>query len=220
MEGIVRRLDKHLLGILFIFAVVGLLLVIWEMRPSNSVKADIGVIPKYFKGWQSVPVLIGTNALNIIQPDTYLSRNYTLNGKTVNVFIGYYQNLDKSDLIHSPLVCYPGSGWVIQDDRDFSLTDKDRILNFRRLKVNNGNTSSVVLYAYTTNDLTTGSLVRMRLHLMASSILKNTSTNAFIRFSSNIVDEDETGTLRILSSFITDYKGYIDEFLVSTRRPS
>ena len=92
------------------------------------------------------------------------------------------------------------------------------MLNFRRLVVSNGIASAVVLYGYGTPELTTGSLIRMRLHLVASSFLNHTSTNAFIRFSSAIKDGDKEAAEGQLSAFVKDYYGYVDEFLADTRR--
>ena len=145
------------------------------------VKIETDIFPSEINGWHSTDLVMEASALNLIQPDMFLFRNYTRENKNINVFIGYYETLDKSDLAHSPLICYPGSGWTIEEKRTIKLNIKGDDIGFTQLKLKKGSRRDLVLFGYKTKGLMTGDLIRARINLIKNNFFNGRDNSAFRR---------------------------------------
>jgi len=162
------------------------------------------------KGWRGVELQMSPEVIQVIRPDMFVFRNYVRDGKTVNIYLGYYEGLDKSDLAHSPLVCYPGAGWDIKEKKGITVKVDGRDLGFTQLRLEKGHDAEMVIYGYRTGRLMTGSLTMARLHLVKRRILDGRSNSAFIRLSTPIVQGKEEAARSLLESFLEDFYVFID----------
>jgi EpsI family protein len=187
---------------------VGLLLFILifvvylQIDPEREQGARPTMVPMVLGDWRGVDLPIDSAAIDLIKPDFYIYRNYALDGQNINVFIGHYETLEKSDLAHSPLVCYPGQGWEITEKNRIEFKVSQRNIEFASMTVQKGAQENLVVFGYRTEKLITGSIIKARLHLIKERILNNSERSAFIRFSTGIVNGNLNGANRLLINFI------------------
>ena len=87
-----------------------------------------------------------------MNPDKIVYKSYHRDGRPpVTLFIGYYKTLEKADLSHSPIVCFAGQGWEIENTTkkeisiDLPDTPKIRVNQMTQKKLN---ATMVALYWY------------------------------------------------------------------------
>ncbi len=52
--------------------------------------------------------------LTVLGVDDYITRVYAGSGQdSVGFYVGYYQSQRQGSKLHSPIVCLPGAGWVM-----------------------------------------------------------------------------------------------------------
>jgi exosortase D (VPLPA-CTERM-specific) len=70
-----------------------------------------------------------------LQLDDYLLADYANDsGRTVNLYVSYYNSQRKGEAVHSPRSCLPGGGWQV---REFGQRDISSVfINGQRLRVN------------------------------------------------------------------------------------
>jgi EpsI family protein len=197
-----KRVDIHFwisVGLL-----LGSLILLLGLKqdPGGEMKTEPPDFPLIVGYWRGVDLAMDKSAIDLIRPDAYVYRNYHYNGGTVNVFIGHYETLEKSDLAHSPLVCYPGQGWQITGKDEMALRLGNRHVELATMKVQRGTDESLVMYGYKADQLVTGSLFKARLHLIKGRILNRSGQSAFIRFSTDIIGGDVDGAENLLADFI------------------
>ena len=203
--------DKPFWGIIFLFLLTGLCIIWLKAVPKEQGKIDGYHVPLQLEGWQGEELTMDPYALKLIQPDMFLFRNYIKEEKVINVYVGYYCNLDKSDLAHSPLVCYPGSGWVIRDKKNIVLSINGQNICFNQLLIEKGCLRKLVIYGYKAGDLTTSSLIRLRFHLVANKLSGKSTASAFIRFSTEFINNEEEKTQNLLKTFLQDFDMHLNK---------
>jgi len=204
MLTFLTKSDKKFWIALLLILLTGFITFRLGTTQDRLIKGDIQHFSLQFNGWRGADLTMSSDAISLIQPDMFLFRNYERDKKIINVFIGYYENLDKSDLAHSPLVCYPGSGWIIHDKKDIVLNMRGCDLEFTQLQIKKGDIQNLVIYGYRAGKLTTGSLIKARLHLIKHKIFNNVSNNAFIRFSTDL-NNDELLAQNLIRDFLNDF---------------
>ncbi|MFC1524312.1 exosortase C-terminal domain/associated protein EpsI [Thermodesulfobacteriota bacterium] len=207
----------------FIFNVLlivcAIIVVLWIQHiPVGSSVSKKKNISQKINNWQGQDIELDKAAFNILQPDYYVFRNYSKEGRdSINVFIGYYNSIDKSDLAHSPLVCYPGGGWSMNKQDDYEVIIKDHKYAFSRLLVEKGETKNLVLYGYKTSNIITGSLLKLRINLFYNKLFKQDEQSAFIRFSTPIDSDDYSQDLKLLEEFIVIFNEELDQYFSMER---
>lgn len=88
-----------------------------DARPHlEAVRNAIETVPQRFEGWQSQPVEVPADALDLLQPNKILSRRYIRPGTGHEVTLLIVHCRSARDLAgHYPPVCYPSAGWMPRD---------------------------------------------------------------------------------------------------------
>ena len=74
-------------------------------------------IPYEIGKWQaSGDETLDRNVTEYLRPDEYVLRNYVdkSSSTTVNLFLAYFKSLQNAWGPHSPSICLPGAGWLVQ----------------------------------------------------------------------------------------------------------
>lgn len=135
--------------------------------------------------------------------DYFLGNYYDDEGNYINLYIGYYENQQEGDAIHSPRNCMPGSGWNIINTYliDLNLPNQNyESAKARILTIQNGLKKQIVLYWYHSRGRIIYSEYFHKFYLILDSLTKNRTDGSFIRLMSPI-SKNEEKTLEILKSF-------------------
>lgn len=198
---------KRFYMLLGIFTLTGMILYSVNHEDKSSVKTSTKPlnIQDNIADWSGTDVAIDVNTLNIIQPDAMIFKNFRNNkGETVNLYIGYYNIMETSDLAHSPLVCYPGQGWKVrqEDDKEIRLKGSHGIVKISQLTIEKGQDTELVWYWFQTQDYSTGSLGKMRMKLLWNKLSGRKTSNCFARLSVTVGNGKFSDGEKLLQAFM------------------
>jgi EpsI family protein len=190
------------------FAAAGAL-VLKVGRPQAAVQKELH-IPLQVNGWEGRDMGLSDDTIGVIRPDAYLFRNYERNGRRVNLYIGYYGSLKRSDSAHIPSLCYPAQGWTIMEESVTGAKVNGKMQGFSRLHVTKEGMDELVLSTFRNRDMSTGDMFRLRTNLVGRLLTGKPTDNAFIRFSMPVAGESKAAAETELKQFIADVHPYID----------
>lgn len=162
-------------------------------------------ISRSFASWTGTDIPMESNALDLIQPDAMIFRSYKGDtGIKVTLYVGFYLTMEKSDLAHSPLVCYTGQGWRYESDGNRLITPPEPYGNVRASSVivQKGNYRELVWFWFQGKNYSSNILWRMRLKLFINELMGEETWNYFIRISTPIDQADIITSEEILIKFV------------------
>jgi EpsI family protein len=101
-------------------------------------------------GWTSTLEPVSNEALRVLKPTDYLSRNYRreADGRLVNVYVGYHGKQLRGGAIHSPRLCLPANGWHIVSLERVPMPGGADGVEINRMVVGRGRDRQLVYYWY------------------------------------------------------------------------
>jgi EpsI family protein len=95
------------------------------------------------------------NVTEYLRPDEYVLRNYVdqSSGTTVNLFLAYFKSLQNAWGPHSPSICLPGAGWLVQSftEQSLNVPAPTKSLPVNKFVLEKSGEKILVLYWYQNN---------------------------------------------------------------------
>src|SRR5262249_31069263 len=140
--------------------------------------------------WQGRESTILSDAiLKELRPSDYLMRRYEDEaGRSLWLYVGYWETQRQGAQIHSPKHCLPGGGWEPLEARIVSVP-VDRTeppMKVNRYFLQRGSERSLVAYWYLAQGKPVASEVGAKVALVRNSILEHRSDGAIVRVSSPV----------------------------------
>ena len=154
--------------------------------------------------WSGLDIPMDNDALNLISPDDMVFRLYQNPiHKSVTLYVGLYSDMDRSDLAHSPLVCYTGQGWSYNSNGvlPIALGDPYGAIDVSSITIEKENNRQIVWYWFQSKNYSSDSLFKMRVKLFIDKLIGRDTKNAFIRISVPIDPDDEKSSKDMLHRF-------------------
>jgi EpsI family protein len=141
----------------------------------NQALADV-------KGWKSAgPVPLDAKVVSSLELDDYFNQ-YLTNGKDrVTLYIGYYHTSKKVGAAHSPLVCFPGQGWLLQDFVLRSESIEGHPVNLMHMVASTPQNKELLIFWFQAFDRTSPSEFTQKLNTLWSKFVNRRVDNAFVR---------------------------------------
>jgi EpsI family protein len=156
---------------------IGALLVLHLRSPGEAVpiRKSLDSFPSAMGAWQAREgVLLEPEIQNLLKAKEYLMRrDQDPSGRSVWLFIAYWDTLRKGVTPHSPRNCLPGSGWEPLESSNRYLIQKDR-------------DQQVVLYWYQSHGRAIAGEMAARVQLVKNSIARHRTDGALVRVSSPV----------------------------------
>lgn len=168
-------------------------------------------------GWLHVaPMALDEKVVRSLNLDDYISAIYTNGVDQVSLYIGYYLSSDKVGAAHDPLVCFPGQGWSISNQRSVSIPLVDfHDVNATMLVAELGQNRDLVLYWFQAYDSTNPGTFRQKLVLLWKKLMGQGQDNAFIRVTSSLdegsLSNQKETLMDFVSSFYPELMRYVHE---------
>jgi len=120
-----------------------------ERAPAPFSKGGLASLPKQVEGWRGEDGEWKSETVTAIGAEDWLLRRYQdLSGSAVWLYVGFHSDVSfAGSSPHSPLLCYPGQGWVLIDStiEQIPLAEGSSI-PVNRLLVQKGLEQRLVLY--------------------------------------------------------------------------
>ena len=159
------------------------------------------------KGWHEKTINTSHAVLDTLQATSTIFSEYSHDGsRSVNLYIGYYDSLDKSEMSHAPQVCFTAQGWIMEENDKVILTLNGVDHKVNRLLLKKEEEKILVYYWYLADNHIYADLFRMKLSLLSQKIQQRKNFdegNAFIRISTSI-SQDPQESPAVLQEFAED----------------
>lgn len=158
------------------------------------------------------------DTLAVLKASDYLLRNYrSHDGRVVNFYVGYYASQRDGATYHSPLNCLPGSGWVMSEPGEITITPKGRVpFVANRYVIQNGGHKEVLVYWYQGRGRSVASEYWGKVYTVFDSVRMRRSDGAMVRITTTISDskpETVQAALRLAADLAATSATVLPEFI-------
>lgn len=176
---------------------------------------------------------LGVKELDILKLDQYIKRYYRLLGDDssdagkvpINVYVGFWksQTGDYQGAKHSPSICLPSSGWVVEQRgiKEFPLSSSDSTRFAARQVVGSamGHKALFTYWFFTAGD-TFYDEWKTLLYVSFGALFKNRTDGGIVTlsvpFAKNLPDEEAEKLAELVTSrFVATFAGKLSEVLES-----
>ena len=137
--------------------------------------------PATIDGWNGEDSPLDAEVVKTAAVDDYLNRGYSAGGKTLGLYVGYYQSQRQGESLHSPLQCLPGAGWQPRVSEDMDLRIGGETKRVKKLIVERGLTQLLVIYWYQTSRRVTGNEYLRKAYLVTDAFDSGRTDVALVR---------------------------------------
>ena len=186
---------------------------------SRNLQTVFGPVPGYSIAYQSP---LAEDIYRFLDLDDYTSVGYTQEGAVapVGLYIGYYFSLDKVSAAHSPLVCFPGQGWTLDQPKKRRLDIGGHVINLEEMVVRLENRQELILYWYQAGETTAPEVYRNKFNAVLNKMNGKSQEHAFVRvsvpFSGDSADQARSLGEQFIAAFYPVFLAYIAEAVPAT----
>ena len=159
--------------------------------------------------------VLDVEVLNILKVKDYLMRRYVdQSGRSLWLYIGYWDTQRKGAQVHSPRNCLPGSGWepVQASVVHIPVHGGQSSIPVNRFLIQKDSHQEVVFYWYQAQGRAIAGEVGAKVAMVQSAILRNRTDGALVRVSSPIYKSlGETSDL--LTAYIQTMHPLLSQYL-------
>jgi len=204
-----------LIGLLLLAAI----LVYWSSNTDKvtnkpvSLQAVLGPV-KGYKVLQTSP--LDDAISSFLELDDYTQTRYEKDGRAIDLYIGYYFSLDKISAAHSPLVCFPGQGWAVNQPTEHSLTVNQKKVDYAEIIASLEERQELVMYWYQAHEKTETEAYKNKINALLNKLTMKKQEHAFIRISVSIGDSGPETARTIGQDFIAAFYPVFLTYINST----
>ena len=186
---------------------------------SRNLQTVFGPVPGYSIAYQSP---LAEDIYRFLDLDDYTSVGYAKEGADapVGLYIGYYFSLDKVSAAHSPLVCFPGQGWTLDQPKKRRLDIGGHAINLAEMVVRLENRQELILYWYQAGETTAPEVYRNKFNAVLNKMNGKSLEPAFVRvsvpFAGDTADQARAAGEQFIAAFYPVFLVYIAETAPAT----
>jgi EpsI family protein len=156
-------------------------------------RAPLAELPMQLTAWQGLRAEdLDDKVLAVLGVDDYLNRSYQdRTGKSVGLYVGYYQSQREGESMHSPLNCLPGAGWLpmssgrlriaLPNDNGSAAGGQLPAIEVNRYLVQKGGEAMLVLYWYQSHGRVIASEYWGKVYTVLDAVRFNRTDAALVR---------------------------------------
>ena len=193
------------------------ILVYWH-PDSKAAKKELGLtqVLSDLKGWHSDGLMeLDPAIVKSLDLDDYVNQNFSNGSENVALYIGYYLTSKKVGAAHSPLVCFPGQGWVLSDGENKSLKIGEEKINYSKMVASIGSRKDILIYWFQAFDRTSPETFLQKLNTIWSKFRIGRTDNAFVRVTvpihDNATKEAFNAGIKFIETFYPLFLEYVKE---------
>ncbi len=142
-------------------------------------------------------------------------KKFERDGEVIDLYVGYYFFIDKLSASHSPLVCMPGSGWVLNGLMEKEYSFNSYQVKYAEVTAVNGNQKSLITYWFQAYDKPAPNMYINIYHALVNVITGKSPETAFIRIiipikEGNRIKAQKT-TQDLIKEFYPVFMGYVSD---------
>jgi EpsI family protein len=187
--------SRKIILLSLVFVCVAFFVSLVDYSPQGTGRANPKIINLPVSGWLCKPITSPQAVLDTLETDCTVFADYYQDDKgTVNLYVGYYNTVEKSKMSHAPQVCFTAQGWVMQknDKVKILLGGEEKTVN--RLLLERNGEKTLVYYWYQAGKDVYADLFRLKVALLLKKVSHPkgfSEDNAFVRVSTAARDQQQ-----------------------------
>lgn len=203
--------------LLVVILVAGILVNAWAyLGEAHVERKQLKDFPQQIGGWEQTgsDQVLDNETLKVLRASDYLLRNYrSANGRIANFYVGYYATQRDGATYHSPLNCLPGSGWIMSDPAQVTITLPDgRAFAANRYLIQNGDQKDLLVYWYQGRGRAVASEYWGKVYTVLDSVRLRRSDGAMVRVTIPI-DKSEAASLQMATDLAASATVVLPQFV-------
>lgn len=151
---------------------------------------------------------------SVLRATDYTMRDYQRDGRSANVYVGYYESQKSGATYHSPKNCLPGSGWVMKEPELVEITSPSgERLKVNRFIVESGDYRAVMLYWYQGRGRVESSEYRDKLNTVWDSFWLRRTDGAMVRIMTTLDPKNPDASQKAAENLAAHLSDSLGEFL-------
>ena len=193
--------------VLSLFAFTSLLIYGWKPSTrADSKRPPLEEIIDNIPGWQkNGQASLNSQITSTLKLDDYINAFFSNPHGRVSLYIGYYRSAGKVGAAHSPMVCYPGQGWLLSDGVNKSLIFDRYKISFRQMIATLGPRKELVIYWFQAYDKTSPGTFLQKIHTLLANLKFGRQANAFVRITVPMDNLSAESASAIARTFIESF---------------
>jgi len=139
-------------------------------------------------------------------------RSYHKGNASIDLYLAYYTDMNSSDLVHAPTVCYPGQGWKVESDSVEVFSIGTTQFRANRIIIQKQGQTQIVYAWWQTPGKIIATNTGHRLYQLLSSIMFSNSASVWSRVSIDATHETMSEDERHLKAFIHDVVHLVENY--------
>lgn len=207
--------------IILIICLILTSVLIYQSPTSTAVKKQVSLRQAFqnINGWStSGHSPMDTKIVEALELDDYISQNFSNGNNTISLYIGYYLTTQKVGAAHSPLVCFPGQGWVLSDIKKGNIKlnpGRGESISYSVMTAERGLQKELIIYWFQSYNTTNPDTLSQKISSLYHKIRHHREDNAFVRISTPVQDkplaECRETILDFIRSFYPVFLNYIKQ---------
>jgi EpsI family protein len=183
---------KRALVLFFCFLGAAVLFARADRAERVPVRTPLTLLPMQFDDWQGEPIpALDAKVVAVLGATEILNRvYYSPAGRSVGLYVAYYESQRQGDSIHSPLNCLPGSGWqplaqsTLKVEVSGGAATSPIVIN--RYLVQKGLDRQLILYWYQSHGRVIANEYVGRFYLIRDALQMNRTDASLVRVAAPI----------------------------------
>lgn len=184
-----------------LFVCVAIFVSLFDHTSPTGCKTNLKTLNLPVSGWLCKPIASSQAVLDTLETDVTVFAEYYQPGKDpVNLYIGYYDTLDKSKMSHAPQVCFTAQGWVMKKNDKVQILLGGEKKTVNRLLLEKNEEKTLVYYWYQAGEEIYADIFRMKVALLFRKIRQPkgfSEGNAFVRVSTSATKDQRKAASRL-----------------------
>lgn len=174
----------------------------WQADPALPADAvDLASVPLRLGEYSGRDLSISERVLEQLQTDGLLVREYLGSDEIpIWLLVDYHRTQQTASTVHSPRVCYPGTGWRVTNVTRSTMPGTDRRVCW--LELENGGYRRLAGYWYVSRWGDASNEFALKADIVRSALARRPSDAATVRVSAPILDDDVDDARSRISNFL------------------
>jgi len=209
------RVSKRRIIVVIACFLISSIFVYWQPHVAPAKKGvPIGRVLANIDGWQDSGVIpLEAKIVQELKLDDYANNYFSNSRDRISLYIGYYLTSKEVGAAHSPLVCFPGQGWLLSNFEKRTLKVGENDINLMVIVASTPEKKELLVYWFQAYERTSPSTFWQKIYVLLSKYTDRREDNAFVRVTvpmdKNTEKEAYETGVRFIQAFYPVFLNYV-----------
>jgi len=188
-----------------------------NFREQLPLVRPLAEFPMTIGEWQGKTSALEQKFLDVLHLSDYLQADYVNSqGRSVGVYVGYYESQTKGESTHSPEVCLPGSGWLFKDSglTNAPVGPAGAMAEVKRVVMGKNGVQMLMYYWYPQRGRVLSNPFQLKWYTFVDALTKQRTDGALVRLIAIVYENEKPEDAEArLQGFVRQVGPQLNNFL-------